>query len=273
MCILHISQISLPPSRKMCILHIMPEVLDSLLAPLARLLVARNVGFPALSERLKGHYVRAATAQATEQGHKVTDSRLSVITGLHRRDIARLRAFEEKRQRPSPLTRLVALWSHDPRYQGRALPRSGPEPSFETLARDVIQDVHPRTLLDTLLEAGTCSDDGDLLHLLTASYVPAVGSDGQVGYLAANVGDHLSGATENVLGQAKAPHFDRALHLSGLTSEQVAYLRDQYETAQMDVLKDLQSQADLLKADGEIKGTLRLRAGGYLYTKDKKEPT
>jgi len=42
------------------------------------------------------------------------------------------------------------------------LPRSGPGPSFESLTQGVRHDVHPRTLLDTLLAAGTValSDDG-----------------------------------------------------------------------------------------------------------------
>ena len=79
----------------MCNLHIMHELLDTLLAPFARLLVARGVLFPDLSERLKAHYVEAA--KGLTQG-KLTDSRLSVLTGLQRRDIARLKTIQRERE-------------------------------------------------------------------------------------------------------------------------------------------------------------------------------
>ncbi len=251
----------------MCILHInMLTILDPILSALARLLVARGETFPALAERLKGHYVQAAIAQVEAQGHKVTDSRLSVLSGLHRRDVARLRNFSQKPARPSPLTRLVTLWSRDPRYAGRALPRTGPEPSFEALAREVIQDVHPRTLLDTLLDAGTCREEGDLLHLQSAAYVPAAGSEAQLAYLAANVGDHLAAATENVLTGADAAQFERALHLSELTAKDVETLRTRFQTGQMALMQEMLETAEQMKTN--TKGTHRFRAGAFVFAKD-----
>ena len=57
----------------------MLQTLDHILAPLARLLVARGIPFGDLTERLKGHYVQAASEQSDG---KITDSRLSVMTGL-----------------------------------------------------------------------------------------------------------------------------------------------------------------------------------------------
>ena len=101
----------------MCKLHIMTHALDHLLAPLARLLVARGVLFSDLTEQLKLQYVRAAEAGAEA---RATDSRLSVMTGLQRRDIARLRADQsgtEGPARPNHLSRLVALWQALPDYR------------------------------------------------------------------------------------------------------------------------------------------------------------
>ncbi len=250
----------------------MLPALDHILAPLARLLVARGVVFQDLVERLKGHYVQAATEQSEQAEGKITDSRLSVMTGLQRRDIARLRAFEHKAPKPNPLTRLVALWQSHPRYskdgKALALPRTGDAPSFESLAREVRQDVHPRALLDTLFAAGTVRLCKDKVELVETAYVPLAGSEEQLDYLAANVGDHLAAAADNVL--APHPrHFERAAHYTGLTEAQVAALQAKYETAQMTLLRDIAQDAEALKAKNASGAPARFRAGGYFFaTKD-----
>ncbi len=255
----------------MCNLHIMPETdsapqsdeLDQLLAPLARLLVARGVPFPALAERMKGHYLRAALDQAEAEG-KTTDSRLSVMTGLQRRDIARLREFRARPRKPNPLTQLVALWQTDATY-GAALPRSGPAPSFESLARAVKQDVHPRTFLDALEAAGTVRIEGETVRLIETAYVPLGGGEEQMAYLAENVGDHLAAATANVLGQ-EPPFFERAVHYGGLAPHQAEALSARFRAAQMALLEELSRDAAAMKAAAPEGACTRFRAGGYVFT-------
>ena len=86
-------------------------------------------------------------------GRKATDSAVSVLSGVHRKD---LRAFNARRlagesaaaRGPSLVSQVVTRWMSDPLYvadgedgalsHGRALPRTGPAPSFEALARAVV---------------------------------------------------------------------------------------------------------------------------------------
>jgi hypothetical protein len=243
----------------------MMEILDRLFGPLARLLVARGVLFGDLVERMKAHYVQAAHALA---GDKATDSRLSVMTGLQRRDVVRLKDFAPKEQRPNHLVRLIALWQTDPDYaqegRPRALPRQGPAPSFEALARDVLKDIHPRTMLDALVATGTVSLEGDTVHLAKSSYQPLAGSEEQIAYLTNNLGDHMSAATENVLGQAP-PHFERAVHYTDLTAEEVAELAADYREGQMALFEALSRKAAAMKKLPRDGAGHRFRAGGYFY--------
>jgi Family of unknown function (DUF6502) len=250
----------------MCILHMM-QIFDALFAPIARLLVARGLPFPDLVERMKLHYVQAALAQA---GDRATDSRVSVLTGLQRRDVVRLRGEDVKDRRPNHLARLVALWqtgqgcSRD--GQPLPLPRSGPGQSFETLAQTVRRDVHPRTMLDTLLAAGTValSDDGQEVRLIQRSYQPLAGSDDQLAYLARNLGDHAQAAADNVQG-AQPPHFERAVHYTGLTEAQVGELSERFATAEMALFQDISQTAARMKEANPTPGPERFRAGGYFY--------
>lgn len=254
----------------MCNLHIMLSLLDRLLAPLARLMVARGIPFPELAERLKLHYV--AAAKGMTEG-KLTDSRLSVLTGLQRRDVARLRALPPQETREHHLARLIALWQTEAAFKGKDLPKNGPAPSFDALAKLVRKDIHPRTMLDALAEAGavTINADKQTVRLIATSYQPLAGSEDQLAYLTENLGDHLDAATENVLGPAPA-HFERAVYYSGLSPAQVDSLRATYEEEQMQLLQRLSTMAaDMKKAGTEPAKdqTQRFRAGGYFYcTKD-----
>ncbi len=249
----------------------MIAVFDALLAPLARLMVARGIPFPELVERLKIHYVEAAKSAA---GGRATDSRLSVLTGLQRRDIARLRDLRPKARQHTHLSRLVALWQTERGYRrsGKpiALPRSGPAPSFEALARTVRRDVHPRTMLDTLVASGTVElvPESQHVRLVETSYQPLSGSEDQLAYLANNVGDHLAAATDNVVMPTRA-YFERAVHYSTLTQDQVAELERDYRARQMTLLKTLSAKAARMKRQNKATGApVRFRAGGYFYHED-----
>ena len=252
-------------------MHIMPDDLDPLLSALADLVVARGVPFPELAERLKGHCVAAAAERATG---KVTDSRLSVMTGLQRRDVARLRAFKAKPARPTPLTRVVTLWRTHPDYVSggapRILPRTGDAPSFDHLARLVRQDVHPRTLLDALVTAGTVLIEDETVQLVKSAYVPPGGGAEQLSYLAENVGDHLRAANENVDGREPA-FFERALHYTGLTEAQTAALQTRFGDAMMPLLEMLSREAEAMKQAAGPKARHRIRLGGYGYATTPKE--
>lgn len=247
----------------------MLQLLDPLFASLARLAVAQGVLFPDLAERFKSHYLNAAGNLA--EG-KITDSRLSIMTGLQRRDIVRLRGLELEAPKPSHLSRLVALWRTDPPYCNPSGPlpltKNGPEPSFETLARLVRKDVHARTMLDALILTGTValSEESQTVRLVQMSYQPLSGSEDQIAYLARNLADHVEAATDNVLGYS-SKHFERAVHYTQLTPEQVTELEIEYKTLQMEVFEHLSKKAAAFKKTAPVDATHRFRAGGYFFRK------
>lgn len=239
-------------------------VLDSLLAPIARLAVARGVLFGEVAERLKVQFLRGAIDALG--GQRVTDSRLSVMTGLQRRDVQRLRGLpDDAPPAVNHLARLVALWQVDPRYAGRALARRGAD-SFEELAAEIRRDVHARTMLEQLLAAQTVMIDADdCVVLRSATYQPLAGSDAQLAYLARNGGDFLSAATDNVMA-TPAPHFERAVHYNGLSAAAVAELDAMFRDKQLAVLKEVNARAAALQAASP--GAQRFRSGAYFYSEE-----
>lgn len=244
----------------------MTNPLDHLLYAIARLMVARGVVFPAFAERMKAQYVAAARDAAGQT--KLTDSLLSVTTGLQRRDIARLRSSQAPEPaRPNHLSQLVSRWQTEESYGdaggARPLPRQGPAPSFDALAASVRTDVHPRTMLDALVAAGTVEVQEGTVVLRQTSYQPMAGSEEQLTYLAQNVADHLEAARVNV-GAVAAPHYERAVHYSHLSEAALAELDTLYRAKQQAVLEQINARAAELQPDE--RGPYRFRAGGYFYS-------
>ena len=234
----------------------MKSVLNHLLKPLARLALAKGVRFSDMAEHMKRAYVGAAVELVKP---KAPVSRISVMTGLQRRDIARLLDEAELPvPRPDALARLVALWLA--RFEGGALPHHGAT-SFDALAREIRRDVHPRSLLDELVAAGTAEVVAGEVRLLKGAHVPLQGSEAQIEYLGKNVGDHLAVAVGNVLGDP--PAFERAVHYNGLSAEAVQELEALWRAEMERVLQVVNARALALQGRGAKQGPMRFRAGGY----------
>lgn len=233
--------------------------LDPILRPLARLAVQKGWLFPVVEKRLRHAYIEAAEAL---DGKGVTDSKVSISTGLQRRDIARLRnegaPTNTARQ---PLAEIIALWWDDPTYDPEGIPVKGSNSSFTNLARSIRKDVHPRTFLDILIENGAVSETGEIVSLNTRSYKPLAGSEDQLAYLAANVGDHLEAAVSNVVEANE--YYDMGVHYEGLSGNAIAQLDQHFRARMQQTLEELDSMARSFPAIEN--GNHRFRAGGYFF--------
>src|SRR5215467_13964401 len=120
-----------------------------LMQPLAHVLVANGVTYPQFVRALKTTFLRAALAELRAADAPVTDSALSLLSGVHRKDVRVMRTSDgppPSRNRALSLAADVAVrWTRAPEYvdaQGkpRLLPlrsRSPNELSFETLVQSV----------------------------------------------------------------------------------------------------------------------------------------
>ena len=233
--------------------------LDPILRPLARLSVRKGWLFPLVEHRLRHAFIEAADTMG-EGG--ATDSKVSIMTGLQRRDIARLRKEAPLAQNQrQPLAEIIALWWNDPAYDPKGIPIQGAGASFTTLARSVRKDVHPRTFLDVLIENGAVDEVEETVLLKTRVYQPLSGSDDQLTYLADNVGDHLAAAVSNVVDGAGS--YDMGVHYRGLSAAAIKQLDAHYRTCMTQTLQELDTMARALPSTED--GPYRFRAGGYFF--------
>ena len=223
-----------------------------LLRPLVRLLMRAGVTFPVLAELLRGLFVEVALRDLLLDRKARTDSRVSLITGVHRKEIRRLRLQPSTTDPIPPAvtvgSQIIARWVGLPLYTDRdgqplPLPRVAARPdgpSFDALVESVTTDVRPRSVLDDWISQGFVTmDDAELIHLNAAAFIPRGGGAEQMFYFARNLHDHIAAAAANVSAAGVAPFADRSVHYDELDEasarrlEQVA--RDAAQRALLEV--------------------------------------
>ncbi len=253
------------------------DAVAGLLATLAKLAVARGLPYAALDEMLKRAFVQAADAAHPGLLPHRKVSRISTATGINRREVTRL---VQAQDRPGSRTRSLASevfahWRTQRPYRTRdgeplALPRQGPEPSFETLSQAVTRDVHPRSLLDELCRLGLANWDeaSDRVTLAREAFVPRGDRVRMLGFLGDNVGDHLRAAVDNVLRDDRM-HFEQAIFAGGLSAESIEAMRPAIRTQWQALLAALVPALEsFVETDGQRQPApgARLRVGLYTYT-------
>lgn len=256
--------------------------LAQVLAPLAKLAVARGLTHASLDEWLKLALVDAADrAHAALPPHRRV-SRITTATGIHRREVtrlvARLRAGEAlapPRGR-SHASELFAHWRTDRLYADSRgspleLPRQGEAPSFESLAQTITRDVHPRSMLDELLRLGLAAYDAerDTVRLVREAFVPVQDPARMARVLGANVGSHFAAAVDNVLGDGRQ-HFEQALYADGLSEASMAEARTLIQRQWQALLDALVPPLEaMVERDREAPGgpRQRLRLGLYSHSR------
>jgi len=247
------------------------DALQTLLAPLAALAVARGVSHGVVEELVKHAFVQAARGALPPQAGERVVSRISTATGLNRREVTRLLALDPREDLPrtSLATQVFTRWvaQAGARASLRALARQGPAPSFEALARSVTNDVHPRSLLEELCRLGLARLDGERVHLVQDSYVPSDDRRRMLSFLAGNAGDHLRAAVENVLAGAP-PHLEQAMYaaeLSQASLEEIdAFVRTQWKALMATTVPRIEARLAADERAGAPRDR-RVRIGLYMY--------
>jgi hypothetical protein len=241
--------------------------------------------FATVEELLKKAFVDAArTAHSNAAAHRMV-SRISTVTGLNRREVSRITQADDRGTprpptRHSPATQVFTRWVAEPSLKtakGKPLPlpRQGPGPSFEQLARSVNRDVHPRSLLEELCRLGLARIDGDTVHVVRESFVPKADADRMLGFLGSNVGDHLRAAVANVLSDPP-PHLEQAVFADELSQTSLDDFRQVIRTQWQALLQATVPMLHrLIEADRAAKRTQdqRVRVGMYMFSEPMATPT
>ncbi len=272
-------------SKKMQI--ILHKTLRKVLRPLVRLMLSQGINYAMVLEDLKRVFVSVAEDEFKIDGKEQTNSRITLLTGVHRKDVQRIRDENNEHFEPpySIGAQIFGLWLGDSKYldasgQPLALPRlaSKGDVSFESLVASVSKDFRARPVLDEWLRLGFVSIDyNDHVRLNVQAFIPNQDLEYKLSFLGMNVHDHMSAAVSNLNNQAE-PMLERCVYYDGLTATNVGILHELAKQNGMNTIKALNRRAAALKAaqtePGKVarresdKANQRMNFGVYFYHAD-----
>ena len=246
--------------------------------PLIRLLIEKGMTFPQLRDHIKSLYVEVADEHFSLDNTKPSDSRIFVLTGVHRKDIKRLRE-QSVSEKPiitscaSLSGEIVARWTSMPEYldeKGKPLKllksEKDNQPGFSQLVSSVNKDVRPKAILDEWLRLNIVRVKDDHVVLNKSAFVTNKEFTEMAYYLGHNVHDHIASCVNNILAEDE-PMLERSVYYASLKASSVEKLRAIANKKGNELLQHLNKQAikfydsDKDKADANC----RMRLGVYWY--------
>jgi len=249
----------------------------TLMAPVALWLLRHGVSYPVFADMLKAVFLNAARDELERGATKPTQSALSTLSGVHRKDVRamlQLPTAEHRAPRPPLSSQVLTHWLTSARYRAadgtpRVLPRAGAKRSFETLCRELSNDVHPRTVLEELLRLGLVALDGECVVAVAHSFVPSTRLDRLTTLFASNAADHIAAAVGN-LTLSGPKYLEQSVYADGLTAESIDLLHHAAREAWGKAFQSMATRArERVDHDSQGDGILRMRFGAYFYS----EPT
>lgn len=188
-----------------------------MLRPIVRFALKGSHTVTEFIEIVKTVFVQIAEEELRKSTEKVNVSRISVLTGVHRRDVDRIfnAAAPPRRQTTNVVMRVIGQWEQNRRFRSSAgkpkvLTYKGDDSEFHVLVRSIDRSVHPGTVLFELKRAGLVEESSHGLKLLKPVY--RLNRDLSAGFevIAEDTETLMQAAIENIFGGGQE---ERNLHI------------------------------------------------------------
>ncbi len=201
-----------------------------LLRPLVRILLRNGVSYKTFSDLAKWVYVDVASNEFGIEGRKQSTSRVSVVTGLSRKEVTRVLKLTRpddsaSAERYNRAARVIAAWRRESAFLGAdgkpaPLPMAGSSASFSELVKKFSGDVPARAILDELVRIGAVKQlaDGGV-ELLTRAYIPKSSEAGKLHILGTDVAHLIATIDHNLKPGPAGPLFQRKVAYDNLPDE------------------------------------------------------
>ena len=211
--------------------NILLECLRHLLRPVVKFCLRRSLSIQDLVEMAKTVFIEIAVEELKKRNKKINTSKLSVMTGLRRREVDRF--YKEKpvaNDRTSIITKVIGKWSQNNKFstkkgRARVLTYEGDNSQFSKLVRSISNDIKPGTVLSELERLAAIEKTSRGLKLIIDAYVPK--NDPEEGYnlLAMDAEDLALAVEENIFDAPKIPNLHGTTEYDNIPSRHVPALK------------------------------------------------
>ncbi|MCM3871415.1 MAG: DUF6502 family protein [Pyrinomonadaceae bacterium] len=257
-----------------------------LLVPLVRILLRNGITFNEISEVIKGAYARVAATDFAVPGRPMSYSRISITTGMARRDIERVLGEEDRLRRAlesnaSRIANVLQGWHNDPEFMGPyGFPRDlaferevGGGQSFGDLVERYATDIPSQLMLEELMRvnAATIAEESGLIRVLKRTFIPEQMAPEVIEVFARGVRRYVETIDNNIRETDPGKRrFERWVFPDyGIREEDWVPFSDMVRDRLQDVIEDLETQFVLFrKPRPESDRILSVGVGLYLYKDD-----
>lgn len=252
------------------------RALRQLLRPIVRLLLRTGFSWKEFAELARTVFVEVATDEYGKRGRPANASRVAILTGLSRRDVARQRQLLTT-EAPIPSaymsrgSRVLSGWHQDAEFVDQTgapleLAFDGSDGSFAALARRYAPDLPVVAMFKELAAAGAVArlPDGRV-RALKRSYVPQPMAEDQVRLWGSVLHDVGTTLAHNLTRGDDLPRFERRAVNLRVDSRYLPVFRAFLEREGQAFLERVDDwlTAHEIKGEAAASRTVRLGAGVY----------
>jgi hypothetical protein len=258
--------------------NILSAAVGRILKPLIRILLRSGMSYGTFADIAKKQYVEIARNEFPIEGRKQSVSRVSVITGLTRKEVSRVIGLNQAKDEQTPerynrAVRVVAGWRRDtdfldPEGNPMDLSISGIANSFQELVRRYSGDVPYRAILDELDADGSIERLGDnRVRLIHRAYLPKADESMKLNILGVDTAFLIDTIEHNLNVEHQSPRFQRKVLYDNLPTEALPKFRRLSSQAAQGLLEKLDKWLSSHDRDVNPKagGTGRNTAGVGIY--------
>ena len=207
-----------------------------ILRPLVRVLLRNGIDCGTFEEEVRRAYVSVAMQDFPLEGRRPTVSRAATLTGLSRKEVARLletpaTADGDRIPAHNRAAAVVAGWVRDPDFQdGRGAPRplsmEDAAGGFPALVRRFSGDMPPRAVFDDLIRVGAVERLSDgRARLVARSYVPSQDDVAKLEIFGTDVSYLMETICHNLDHSGPAARYQRKVMYDDVPTEQAQRFR------------------------------------------------
>lgn len=156
------------------------KLLSLALRPVVRLCMRHGLKLQDLIDSAKVQMVHEGAIELARRGVRSNTSRISVMTGVHRRDVGKIEAgqLSEQGSGKDLITKVIGQWQSDRNFlRSDGVPRvlsteNGLKSEFARLVAAVSTDINPAAVLSELQRIGAVENRRGGVALVKSSFVP-----------------------------------------------------------------------------------------------------
>lgn len=258
--------------------NILSAAVARILKPLIRILLRNGISYGTFADIAKRQYIEVAQNEFLIKGRKQSISRVSVITGLTRKEVKRIVGLDkaedaQTQDRYNRAARVVAGWRRDSEFldsQGKPLELSvsGMGNSFQELVKRYSGDIPYRAILDELDADSSVKRIGEnRVRLTQRAYLPKADDSMKLHILGVDTAFLIDTIEHNLNAENSSPRFQRKVLYDNLPAEALPEFRRLSSKAAQDLLERFDKWLSVRDRDVNPKsgGTGRHTAGVGIY--------